>query len=490
MQRELQIYNTLTRKKEEFKPLQPPFVGLYACGPTVYGDAHLGHARQAVTFDLIYRYLKHLEYKVRYVRNITDVGHLENDADEGEDKIAKKARMEQVEPMEVVQYYTERYHTFINMLNCLSPNIEPRATGHILEQQAMIEQIMENGFAYERNGSVYFDIEAYNKKYNYGKLSGRVLEDLMTNTRNLDGQTDKKHPFDFALWKKASPEHIMRWRSEWSDGFPGWHLECSAMSTKYLGEQFDIHGGGMDLMFPHHECEIAQTVAANGKEAVKYWMHNNMITINGQKMSKSLGNFITLDALFTGEHDILEQAYSPMTIRFFILQSHYRNPVDFSNASLQAAEKGLQRIMTAIEILNRIKPGTGNGYDANSLKQKCYAAINDDFNSPVLIAHLFDAVKTINTIQSGNQEIDKENLEILKETMHKFVFDILGLIREEASSDTDERLQKVIDAVLNLRMELKANKDYATADKIRDTLTDTGLVIKDKKDGFEWEFSK
>ncbi|HKL09316.1 MAG TPA: cysteine--tRNA ligase [Bacteroidales bacterium] len=486
MDKNLIIYNSLTRKKEPFEPINPPYVGLYVCGPTVYGDAHLGHARPAITFDLLYRYLKHLEYKVRYVRNITDVGHLENDADEGEDKIAKKARLEQLEPMEVVEYFTHRYHENMEALNVLRPNIEPKASGHIIEQQLMVEKIIEHGFAYAVNGSIYFDVEKYNQSNNYGKLSGRKLEDLQSNTRQLEGQDEKRNPFDFALWKKASPEHIMRWPSKWSDGFPGWHLECSTMSTKYLGEQFDIHGGGMDLLFPHHECEIAQSTAANGKESVKYWMHNNMITINGQKMGKSLGNFITLEEFFSGNHKLLDKPYSPMTVRFFILQAHYRSTVDFSNEALQAAEKGLERLMKAGKVLQQLNPGKESTVNIDELTDNCYQAINDDLNSPILIAHLFEAVRFIHLIKEGKEKMNANDLEQLKNLYQTFVYDILGL--QEEKSDSSELTSELIDMILSLRLEAKKNKDFATADKIRDELTQKGITIKDTKDGFEWEW--
>lgn len=481
------IYNSLKGKKEEFTPLNPPNVGLYVCGPTVYGDAHLGHARPAITFDLLFRYLQHKNYKVRYVRNITDVGHLENDADEGEDKIAKKARLEQVEPMELVHLYTRRYHKNMEQLNCLSPSIEPTASGHIIEQIEMIKTILDKGYAYISNDSVYFDVAKYNEEYNYGKLSGRKLEDMLSNTRQLDGQQEKRNSFDFALWKKASPEHIMRWPSPWGEGFPGWHLECSAMGIKYLGEEFDIHGGGMDLMFPHHECEIAQSTAALGKESVKYWMHNNMITINGQKMGKSLGNFITLDELFSGKHKMLEKEFSPMTIRFFILQAHYRSTLDFSNQALQASEKGLARLMKAYETLKNIKASKNNTVNASDLKEKCYSAINDDLNSPIVIAHLFDGIKIINSLDSGNQTIDEKNLNILKNTYEHFLFDIFGLQQEFADTDNNETFNEVVDLLLNLRLNAKRNKDFATSDYIRDELNKIGITIKDSKDGFEWE---
>lgn len=490
MKSNLILYNTLSRKKEEFKPLNPPFVGLYVCGPTVYGDAHLGHARPAITFDLLFRYLKYLGYKVRFVRNITDVGHLVNDADDGEDKIAKKARLEEVEPMEIVQYFTDRYHKNMEDLNTLKPSIEPRASGHIIEQQALVEKILENGFAYESNGSVYFDVETYNKKFNYGKLSGRNIEDLQANTRTLDGQSEKKKPFDFALWKKASEEHIMRWPSRWSDGFPGWHLECSCMSQKYLGDRFDIHGGGLDLQFPHHECEIAQSTAAYGHDPVSYWMHNNMVTINGQKMGKSLGNFITLDQLFSGDNDVLEQAYSPMTIRFFMLQAHYRSPLDFSNEALKAAEKGYNRLMNAVDSIKKITASNKSSVDINTLKEKCFAALNDDMNTPILISHLFEGVKIINTIISGKESIDKEGLEELTKLYNDFAFNILGLLpSEESNSGNNETLEKLVETLIEIRKTAKANKDWATADAVRDKFKEAGIEIKDTAEGVEWKLA-
>ena len=467
-------------------PLKAPFVGLYVCGPTVYGDPHLGHARPAITFDLLFRYLRATGYKVRYVRNVTDVGHLENDADEGEDKISKKARLEQLEPMEVAQYYTDRYHDAMRQLNVLPPNIEPRASGHIIEQIAMVRTILDRGYAYVSNGSVYFDVEAYNRKFRYGKLSGRVLEDMMANTRDLDGQGDKRNPFDFALWKKAAPEHIMRWPSPWSDGFPGWHMECSAMSTRYLGEQFDIHGGGMDLMFPHHECEIAQSTAACGHDSARYWMHNNMITINGQKMGKSLGNFITLEQLTTGAHPLLEQAYSPMTIRFFILQAQYRSTLDFSNEALQAAEKGYERLMKAVSTLKKIKPSEASSVDISDVEARCTAAMDDDLNSPMVISELFDCVRTINQIYDGKQTISAADLAELRRVVDLFVFDILGL-RDDLAGDNSQMLSSVVDMILNIRMEAKNAKDWATSDKIRDGLAAIGIKVKDRKDGFDWE---
>jgi len=488
MQHKIFIYNTLTRKKEEFVPINPNKLGLYVCGPTVYGDAHLGHARPAITFDIVFRYFQHLGYKVRYVRNITDVGHLTDEvAGEGEDKILKKARLEQLEPMEVVHQFTESYHDNMRTLNVKSPSIEPRASGHIIEQQEMVKKILKLGFAYESNGSIYFDVLKYNEKYPYGVLSGRKVEDLLDNTRTLDGQSEKRNSYDFALWKKASPEHIMRWSSEWSDGFPGWHMECSAMSTKYLGNKFDIHGGGMDLIFPHHEAEIAQSTAALGHSSVQYWMHNNMITINGQKMGKSLGNFITLNEFFTGKNSALEKAYSPMTIRFFILQAHYRGTVDFSNEALQAAEKGLDRLMKGFEAIDKITPSNESTVNIEALKEKCYAALNDDFNTPILIANLFDGVKTINSIIAGNEKIDNAGLTQLQQLFNDFIFDILGLTTEQNKTGDDSLSEALIEAMLKMRFEAKQNKDWATSDKIRNELLGLGIIIKDTKDGFEWK---
>ena len=485
----LHLYNTLSRRKEKFEPLNSPHVGMYVCGPTVYGEAHLGHARPGIAFDLVFRYLKHLGYKVRYVRNITDVGHLENDADTGEDKIAKKARLEQLEPMEIAQYYTDRYHDDMDALNVSRPSIEPRASGHILEQMEMVEKILEHGYAYESHGSVYFDVRKYNEKHHYGILSGRNIDETLSNTRELDGQDEKRDQVDFAIWKNASPEHIMRWNSPWGSGFPGWHMECSAMSTKYLGQKFDIHGGGMDLRFPHHESEIAQSVAANGESPVKYWMHNNMVTINGQKMGKSLGNFITLSEFFTGNHKLLEQAYKPMTIRFFILQAHYRSTVDFSNEALQAAEKGFDKLMKATETLEKLKASEQSTVDVKALREKCYAAMDDDFNSPVLIANLFEGVKMINSVAAGKEQITADDLQTLKDTFHTFVFDILGLKKENLCSNTGNDISSdLIEILLKLRMEAKLNKDWALADKIRDQLTQMGVVIKDTKEGYTWVF--
>jgi len=490
MENIVNLYNTLSRTKEVFQPAHPPFVGIYVCGPTVYGDAHLGHARPAITFDLVFRYLKHIGYKVRYVRNITDVGHLENDADEGEDKIAKKAKLDQLEPMEVVQYFTTRYHHDMESLNVLSPSIEPHASGHIIEQIQLIEQILKNGFAYIVNGSVYFDVVKYNSIYHYGKLSGRVLEDLIANTRELEGQDEKHNAVDFALWKKAQPEHIMRWPSPWSDGFPGWHLECSAMSAKYLGNRFDIHGGGMDLMFPHHESEIAQSVAAHNIEPAHYWMHNNMITINGQKMGKSLGNFITLEQLFTGNHPALTQAYAPMTIRFFILQAHYRSTLDFSNEALQAAEKGLERLLRAHALIKDLKAVDHSDSNILQIKQNCYQAMNDDFNSPIVIANLFEGVRVINSVYNKQECITSEDINILKATFDSFISEVLGLKDEQTGNISDEKLDGLMNLVIELRKNARTNKDFATSDKIRNELTNLGIALKDTRDGTTWEIEK
>lgn len=494
MKHNLHIYNTLSRRKEPFEPVNPGHVGMYVCGPTVYGDAHLGHARPAVTFDLVFRYLRHLGYKVRYVRNITDVGHLEHDADEGEDKIAKKAKLEQLEPMEVAQHYTNRFHESMDRLNCLPPSIEPHATGHIIEQEKLVRQILDNGFAYESDGSVYFDVEAYNKKHHYGILSGRNLEDVINASRTLDGVGEKRNQVDFALWKKARPEHIMRWPSPWGDGFPGWHCECTAMGRKYLGTHFDIHGGGMDLVFPHHECEIAQAVASQGDQMVKYWMHNNMITINGQKMGKSLGNFITLAQFFSGEHESLTQAYSPMTIRFFILQAHYRSTVDFSNEALQASEKGLARLLEANARLDGIVPaaeGTVGPEQVKQLEEKCYAALDDDFNSPIVIGHLFDACRTINQLADKKATVTAEVLEELRRVFRTFAFDLLGLSAETAgNAGREESFGRAVDLLLDMRRKAKEAKDWATSDRIRDELAALGFEIKDTREGSSWRLNK
>ena len=491
MENKLTIYNTLTRKKELFEALNPPHVGMYVCGPTVYGDPHLGHARPAITFDILFRYLQHLGYKVRYVRNITDVGHLEHDADEGEDKIAKKARLEQLEPMEVVQYYTLRYHKAMDALNVLPPSIEPHASGHIIEQIELVKQILDNGYAYESQGSIYFDVNKYNKDHHYGILSGRNLDDVLNTTRELDGQEEKHNPADFALWKKAQPEHIMRWPSPWSNGFPGWHCECTAMGRKYLGERFDIHGGGMDLIFPHHECEIAQAVASQGHDIVHYWMHNNMITIGGQKMGKSLGNFITLNEFFTGSHKLLTQPYSPMTIRFFILMAHYRGTVDFSNEALQAAEKAMARLLEAYNAIDRIQPAAQSTVSVQEFKGKCYEAMDDDLNTPIVLSHLFDAAKVINQAVDGNAKLTTADVAELKALFDTFLFDILGIKAEEGGgSGREEAFGKVVDMLLEQRAIAKANKDWATSDKIRNELTALGFEIKDTKDGATWKLNR
>ncbi|MDA7578235.1 cysteine--tRNA ligase [Flavobacteriales bacterium] len=486
MSRKIKIYNTLSRKKEEFKSIIKNHVGLYVCGPTVYGDPHLGHARPAITFDVVFRYLNHSNYKVRYVRNITDAGHLENDAEEGEDKIAKKARLEALEPMEVVQFYTISYHKAMNALNCLPPSIEPRATGHIIEQIEMVKQILKNGFAYEVNGSIYLDVNKYNKKYPYGTLSGRNIEDTLEGTRVLDGQSEKKSAVDFAIWKKATSEHIMRWSSPWGEGFPGWHMECSAMSEKYLGKTFDIHGGGMDLVFPHHEAEIAQSNACNNCNPVNYWMHNNMITVDGKKMGKSLGNFINLEEFFNGTHDKLDRAYSPMTIRFFILQAHYRSTIDFSNVALQAAEKGLKKLMNAMETLQSLTSSDSSTYDVSGLEKKCYESINDDFNTPIVIAHLFDGVRIINSVKDGKESLKSSDVEKLKSIFNIFVNDILGLVATKESSGKD-LTNEIMELVLQLRGNAKKNKDFNTADLIRDELDKVGIQIKDSREGSSWE---
>ena len=492
--RDLYISNTLTRQKELFKPITPGLVGLYVCGPTVYGDAHLGHARPAITYDTLVRLLRHLGYKVRYVRNITDVGHLEQDADEGEDKIAKKARLEQLEPMEVVQLYTERYHEAMRALNVAPPSIEPRASGHIIEQIALVRKILEAGYAYESNGSIYFDVQKYNKDHHYGILSGRNLDETLEGTRNLDGQSDKRAPFDFALWKKASPEHIMHWPSEWSEGFPGWHLECSAMSEKYLGREFDIHGGGMDLMFPHHECEIAQNVASRGTGGVRCWMHCNMITIQGKKMGKSLGNFITLFDLFSGNNSVLSQAYSPMTIRFFILQAHYRSTLDFSNEALQAAEKGLSKMMAAKREADAMAassgapaPGSQPSEAVSGIIEGVYEALCDDLNTPVALSGLFEAVKLINSAKAGQAKLSAADTAALKALFDEILCGVLGLVDEGTS---DGKSVQVIDGLMKMvleeRKEAKAEKNWAKSDAIRDSLTALGITIKDTKEGTEW----
>ncbi|MCR5588784.1 MAG: cysteine--tRNA ligase [Bacteroidales bacterium] len=495
MEQQLLIYNTLSRQKELFRPLTEGRVGMYVCGPTVYGDGHLGHARPAITFDVVFRYLQHLGYKVRYVRNITDVGHLEHDADEGEDKIAKKARLEQLEPMEVAQYYTNRYHAAMEKLNVLPPSIEPHASGHIMEQIALVQSILDAGLAYVSNGSVYFDVRKYQEQtHKYGQLSGRVIEEMLATTRDLDGQEEKRFSGDFALWKKAAPEHIMRWPSPWSDGFPGWHAECTAMGAKYLGSPFDIHGGGMDLIFPHHESEIAQCVASTGHTPCRYWMHNNMITINGQKMGKSLGNFITLDEFFTGSHkdkdgkEMLEQPYSPMAIRFFILQAHYRSTVDFSNEALQASEKGFAKLMEAYKTLGRITPsGNATVAQVSELRAKCYDAMNDDFNTPIVISHLFDAARIINQANDGKLKLSQADIDELKGVFDTFLFEVMGM-KDETSSDNTALIDGLMKIILDIRATAKANKDWGTSDKIRDALGAAGVTVKDGKDGATYSF--
>lgn len=479
------LYNTLTRSKEPFEPLKSPFVGMYVCGPTVYGDPHLGHARSAITFDLLFRYLKDLGYKVRYVRNITDVGHLENDADEGEDKLAKKARLERLEPMEVAQYYTDRYHAAMERLNVLPPSIEPRASGHMMEQIELVQDILDKGYAYESNGSVYFDVEKYARSHDYGRLSGRVLEDMIANSRELDGQSDKAGACDFALWKKASEGHIMRWKAPWSVGFPGWHLECSAMSVKYLGKRFDIHGGGMDLMFPHHEAERAQNTVACGCESARYWVHNNMITFNGQKMGKSLGNAIDLEQLFSGDHPLLHGPVPAMTVRFFILQAHYRSRLDFSVEALSAAGKGLDRLLAAVDTIDKVVPSATSDVDVADLEERCVAAMNDDLNSPVAISALFDWVRIINQLHDGTKKISSADLERLRGLFHRMVFDVLGL-RDDNAAGADNLVGPLVEMLIEMRAEAKRDKDWARSDLIRDRLADAGILLKDGKDGTDW----
>ncbi|MBJ7881258.1 cysteine--tRNA ligase [Gelidibacter salicanalis] len=479
----IKIYNSLSGEKELFTPISEGYVGMYVCGPTVYSNVHLGNVRTFLSFDVIFRYLKHLGYKVRFVRNITDAGHLENDADEGEDRIAKKARLEEIEPMEVVQRYTVDFHNILNKFNFLPPSIEPTATGHIIEQIEIIKNILNKGLAYEVNGSVYFDVLKYNETKPYGILSKRNVEDLMHNSRELDGQSDKKNPQDFALWKKAEPRHIMRWPSPWSDGFPGWHLECTAMSTKYLGEQFDIHGGGMDLKFPHHECEIAQAEASNGKPPVNYWMHANMLIMNGKKMAKSTGNFILPTEIFSGDNPHITKSFSPSVARFFMLQAHYRSILDFTNNGLLASEKGFFRLMDAITALEDLKPATTSTFDIKAWQQKCYDAMNDDFNSPILIANLFEAVKYINQIKEGTATITQDDLDLLKSTVHTFTFDILGLVNVNESENGAEKLSGAVELLIQLRQQARANKDFAMSDKIRDELAAAGIQLNDGKEG-------
>ena len=490
MTQELVIYNTLNREKEVFKPLHANHVGMYVCGPTVYGDPHLGHARPAITFDLLFRYLQHIGYKVRYVRNITDVGHLENDADEGEDKIGKKARLEELEPMEVVQFYTNSYHKAMDSLNVLRPSIEPSASGHVMEQIEMTQEILDKGFAYESNGSVYFDVEKYNNSHDYGILSRRDIDEMLETTRELDGQDEKRRSADFALWKKAAPEHIMRWKSPWSVGFPGWHIECSVMSTRYLGDEFDIHGGGLDLLFPHHECEIAQNTVVNGRPSVRYWMHNNMITVNGTKMGKSMGNFINLEEFFNGTHRLLDKAYEPMIIRFFILQSHYRSMVDFSVDALHAAEVALKRLLDASKHIANIPVSDTSTDEVKALRQKCYDAMNDDLNTPILLSHLFEATRIINSAIAGIEKLSQEDIDELTFLFNTFLFELLGIEDNSALKDTSyEAFEKAVNMLLEMRQEAKRNKDWAKSDKIRDDLTKAGFVIKDTATGFEWSLA-
>lgn len=482
-QQELHIYNSLSKSKEKFIPINKDLIGLYVCGPTVYSNVHLGNCRTFLSFDLVFRYLIHLGYKVRYVRNITDAGHLENDADSGEDRISKKARIEQVEPMEVVQRYTVDFHRTMEQFNALPPSIEPTATGHIIEQISIIEKIISEGYAYIVNGSVYFDVHKFNETHSYGKLSGRSLDEMITNTRELAAQSDKKNPQDFALWKKAEPEHIMRWPSPWSVGFPGWHLECSAMSTKYLGEQFDIHGGGMDLKFPHHECEIAQSEVSNKITPVNIWMHANMLTLNGKKMAKSTGNNILPHELFSGNNTILSKPFSPAVTKFFMLQAHYRSILDFSNDALMASEKGFNRLMDAYKMIDDITPSETSSLNVADWKQSCYDAMNDDFNSPILIAQLFEATKKIHSINDGKDSITKEDQNVLKQSMKDFIFDILGLVDDNASSQDNNKLEDAINLLIELRNRARANKDFETSDKIRDQLAESGIQLKDGKEG-------
>lgn len=490
MASQLHIYNTLTKQTEEFKPIEPPFVGMYLCGPTVYGDPHLGHSRGAVMMDVLFRYLTHSEYKVRYVRNITDVGHLLNDADEGEDKIGKIAKANKVEPMEVAQQYTNAYHHALQQMNVLPPSIEPRASGHIIEQIEMVTEIIENGFAYESNGSVYFDVLKYAETNDYGRLSGRKIEDLIAGAgeerRSLEGQEEKKNPNDFALWKKATPEHIMKWNSPWSEGFPGWHIECSAMGDKYLGKQFDIHAGGMDLLFPHHESEIAQSHSC-GRSTPRYWMHNNMITINGQKMAKRLNNGVLIQELFSGDHHLLEQAYTPMTLRFFLLQAHYRSTLDFSNDALQAAEKGYKRLMNASAKSENLPTADNSDMNVAEWSEKLYAQMNEDMATPQVIASLFEAAKWINEIDAKNLKINNSDKSLLHTTFHTFTFQILGLVSEDAGNN--EALDGVMNMVLDIRKSAKENKDWPTADKIRDGLKEAGVEVMDGKEGSTYKLN-
>ena len=488
METKLKIYNSLTRKKEDFKPLNPPHVGLYVCGPTVYSDVHMGNVRTFVSFDVVYRYLKFLGYDVRYVRNITDVGHLVDDADAGEDKIAKKAKLEKLEPMEIVQKYTNGFHAVMQMFNAVPPSIEPTATGHLIEQIEMVKTILNKGYAYEVDGSVYFDVRKYNEDHKYGELSGRNIDDLLSNTRELDGQDQKRDPLDFAIWKKAEKGHIMHWPSPWGEGFPGWHLECSVMSTKYLGSEFDIHGGGMDLKFPHHECEIAQNTGANDKGGPKIWMHGNMLTVNGKKMSKSMGNGFTPEQLVTGSHKLLDQGYSPMTVRFFMLQGHYTSTLDFSNDALRSAEKGYKRLIDALSKIEQLPVSDNSSIDIKSLEESCSAAMNDDFNTPILISKLFDGVKMINLVETGKEKIDEADKKQLREIMHGYAFDVLGFrVEEEHQRAEDGIASGLIDLLLQIRKAAKLSKDFATADQIRDELSTLGVALKDSPEGTSYE---
>ena len=482
----LTIYNTLNRKKEPFEPLHPPLVGMYVCGPTVYSDIHLGNCRTFISFDLIYRYLLHLGYKVRYVRNITDAGHLEGDRDEGDDKFAKKAKLEQLEPMEIVQKYTIGFHEVLKQFNTLPPSIEPSATGHILEQTEMIKEILAAGYAYEVNGSVYFDVEKYSREHDYGTLTNRKLEDLLEGTRELDGQDEKRGRLDFALWIKAKPETLMQWPSPWGWGFPGWHIECSAMSNKYLGKTFDIHGGGMDLQATHHTNEIAQSQSCNHTAPAKYCVHTNMLTVNGARMSKSAGNGFLPRELFTGDHPMLERGYSPMTVRFFMAQSHYRSTLDFSNEALQAAEKGYRKLMESLSTLEKIEAADHSTFDVAALETGCYNAMNDDFNSPVLIAQLFDAVRIINSARDKKESLTTTDLEQLKRVMHTFIFEVLGLVDETRQGAGSEVIEGLMELILDIRKQARDNKDWSTSDQIRDRLKAAGIEIKDTKEGIEW----
>ncbi len=486
----INLHNTLTRKVETFTPIKAPFVGLYVCGPTVYGDPHLGHARGAITFDVLFRLLKACQYKVRYVRNITDVGHLEADADSGEDKIAKKARIEELEPMEVAGHYTNRYRDYMKQLGCQDPSIEPLASGHIPEQIELTQAILDKGLAYESNGSIYFDVQKYAQSHHYGILSGRNIEDMQSGGRSDEFSGEKRFAADFALWKKAAPEHIMRWNSPWGQGFPGWHNECSAMSRKYLGERFDIHGGGMDLMFPHHECEIAQSQAAFGSSSANYWVHNNMITLNGQKMGKSLGNAISLEEFFTGNHPLLDRAYPPQVIRFFMLGAHYRSTLDFSNEALVAAEKGLQRLLSAWETLQKVKPAaTTTTQETGSLRDKALEAVAQDMNTSVAISVLFDYTRTINSIYDNKFSITSGDLQTLREDFSWVMTELLGLELSggsAAQSGHQKALEGVMNLVLEMRLKAREEKNWALSDQIRDALSGAGITVKDRKDGSDW----